>query len=109
MFIRDIGSYKFHIDSISIFTDDVQVNVRGLCQRCWAADENSLVVWILFDDSAFQDCFDHVDSLKSLFQGVPHSMALDEVVALTYTFPNGFDIHLFYFVVFSLYLLRLTR
>ena len=46
-------------------------------------------------------------SLESLFQGVSYRMTLDEVVALSYAFTNGFDIHSRYSGAFSLYFLCL--
>jgi hypothetical protein len=108
LFIWNVRCYKLSIESIGIFTDDVQVNVGGLGQGGFAANEHALIVWILLNDGALQDRFDHVGSFKALLQGMPDRMTPDEVMALTDTFSNRLDIHSRYSDAFSFYFLRLT-
>jgi hypothetical protein len=109
LFIWNVGRHKLSIHWITVFTDDVQVNLGGLGQADFATNEHALVVRIFFDDGARQNCFDHVASFKSLLQGMPYRMTLDEVIPLPYAFTNSFDIHSRYFGAFSLDLLRLTQ
>lgn len=108
LFIWNVGRHKLGIDKITVFTDDMQVNIGGLGQAGFATNEYVLVVGVFFDDGTCQNCFDHMASFESLFQGMPYRMTLDEVMPLSHTFTNSFDIHSRYSDAFSLVLLRLT-
>jgi len=108
LFIWNVGRHKLGIHRITVFTDDMQVNIGVLGQAGFATNEHALIVRIFFDDGTRQNCFDHMASLESLLQSVPYRMTLDEIMVLSYTFTNGFDIHSRYSDAFSLHILRLT-
>jgi hypothetical protein len=61
LFIGNVCRHKLSIESIGICTDDVQVNVGGLGQGGFAANEHALLVWLLLlNDGALQDRFDEL-------------------------------------------------
>jgi len=51
-----------------------------------------LFIWIYFDNLTIQDGFDNVLTIKTFFQGVLHSMAFDEIIAVPYSLANDLNV-----------------
>jgi hypothetical protein len=92
-FVWDIRSYKLSVNWISAFTNNVQVDVKALRKTCLAAYQHPLFIWVFFDYGPRENCFNHMFAFKTFFQGVLHSVALDEVSPGSYSFADNLDIH----------------
>lgn len=97
--IRNVSRYKFNIRSVSIFTDDVQVNAYVFWKTCVSADQNPLIFWIFFNNCSLENSFYNMLTFKTFFQGMLYHVAFDEIVSDLYSFTKDVNIHAAYLFV----------
>jgi hypothetical protein len=71
----------------------VQVKAQVFRYSYAATDKYTVVVWIRFDGFPIENGFDDMFAFKTLFQGMVHCVALDEIVSGSYSFADDFDVH----------------